>query len=273
MHLSGGNGVGYGEGGSTGRVCRSHLARRSRALSSLPSFLDRLASRMPRFTDLDRAVAHLDGDGACNVEVMLSVDTRSPSDIPWFRALAPFRVAWASGHRARVFVDLVGNVPACFERRSFWWHKVFIAQRLLRCRRLKFLLWLDTDSTIVPERDEKGTQTGSGRNYRARSDSLVFPSLQELWDRAVVLLLADGGELLACRRRRGGVVVPASGGVVVPASGGVASGGGVARAAWPSLASGGGPCFIGYREKCSGYGFNAGVWLVAGGDGPTVSCI
>ena len=204
---------------------------------------------MPRLTDLDRAVALLDRDGACDVEVMLSVDTRSPSDIPWFPALAAFRVAWASGHRARVFVDLVGNVPACFQRRCFWWHKVFIAQRLLRCRRVKFLLWLDTDSTIVPEMDE--------RNHLARSDSLVFPSLQELWDRAVALLRgvpADGGELAS----GGGVLadggelasggVPASGGVVVPASGG-------------------GPFFIGYREKCSGYGFNAGVWLVAGGEG------
>ena len=166
---------------------------------------------MPRFTDLDRAVAHLDGDGACNVEVMLSVDTRSPSDIPWFLALAAFRVAWASGHRARVFVDLVGNVPACFQRRSFWWHKVFIAQRLLKFHRVKFLLWLDTDSTIVPEKD-KG-------NHRARSDSLVFPSLQELWDRAAALLRgvpADGGELAS-----GGVVVPASCGEL--ASGGVVS--------------------------------------------------
>ena len=205
---------------------------------------------MPRFTDLDRAVAHLDGVGACDVEVMLSVDTRSPSAIPWFFALAAFRVAWASGHRARVFVDLVGNVPACFQRRSFWWHKVFIAQRLLRCHRVKFLLWLDTDSTIVPEKDK--------RNHRARSDSLVFPSLQELWDRAAALLRgvpADGGEL-------------ASGGVVVPAScGELASGGVVLASGGVVLARGGGPCLIGYRGKCGDKGFNAGVWLVAGGDG------
>ena len=198
---------------------------------------------MPRFTDLDRAVAHLDGVGACDVEVMLSVDTRSPSDIPWFPALAAFRVAWASGHRARVFVDLVGNVPACFQRRCFWWHKVFIAQRLLQCHRVKLLLWLDTDSTIVPEKDK--------RNHRARSDSLVFPSLQELWDRAVALLrgvLADGGEL-------------ASGASGVPAT----------AACLPTaarlLASGGGPCLIGYRHKGDDKSFNAGVWLVAGGDG------
>ena len=184
VHLSGGMAWGMARGGSPGRAFLSHLDRRSPALSPFLSFLDRLAGRMPRFTDLDRAVA------ACDAEVMLSVDTRSPSDIPWFPALAAFRVAWASGHRARVFVDLVGNVPACFQRRSFWWHKVFIAQRLLRCHRVKFLLWLDTDSTIVPEKDK--------RNHGARSDSLVFPSLQELWDRAAALLRgvpADGGEL------------------------------------------------------------------------------
>ena len=121
-------------------------------------------------------------------------------------------------------------VPACFQRRSFWWHKVFIAQRLLRCHRVKLLLWLDTDSTIVPGKDR--------RNHRARTDSLAFPSLQELWDRALPRgVLADGGE---------------------PASGG---GGGVV-----ALASGGGPCLIGYREKFNQI-FNAGVWLVAGGDG------
>ena len=243
--------MGYGEGGSPGRAFLSHLDRRSPALSPCLSFLDRLAGRMPRFTDLDRAVAHLDGVGACDVEVMLSVDTRSPSAIPWFFALAAFRVAWASGHRARVFVDLVGNVPACFQRRSFWWHKVFIAQRLLRCHRVKFLLWLDTDSTIVPEKDK--------RNHRARSDSLVFPSLQELWDRAVALLRgvpADGGEL-------------ASGGGGVLADGGELASGGVPacrRRRACQLASGG-PCLIGYREKCDDCSFNAGVWLVAGGDG------
>ena len=190
---------------------------------------------MPRFTDLDRAVAHLDGVGACDVEVMLSVDTRSPSAIPWFPALAAFRVAWASGHRARVFVDLVGNVPACFQRRSFWWHKVFIAQRLLRCHRVKFLLWLDTDSTIVPEKDLC--------NHRARLNSLVFPSLQELWYRAAALLRRE----LACRRR------PATAACLPTA------------ASLPG--SGGGPCLIGYREKCDDKSFNAGVWLVAGGDG------
>ena len=89
------------------------------------------AAGMPRFTDLERAVVHLDGAGACNLEVMLCCDTRCPCDISWFPALASFRVAWASGRRARVFVDLVGNVPACFQRRSFWWHKVFVSQRLL----------------------------------------------------------------------------------------------------------------------------------------------
>jgi len=184
---------------------------------------------MPRCTDLDRAVAHLDGAGACDVEVMLCVDTRSPSDISWFPALAAFRVAWAEGHRARLFVDLVGNVPACFQRRSFWWHKVFVGNRLLRCRRLKLLLWMDTDSTIVPEKD--------ANQHRERSVALTFPSLQELWDRALAL-------------RRG---VPADGGE--PASGGEPKG---------KPARGGGPCLIGYHDRS---GFNAGVWLVAGGDG------
>ena len=159
----------------------------------------------------------------------MCVDTRSPSDISWFPALAAFRVAWAEGHRARLFVDLVGNVPACFQRRSFWWHKVFVGNRLLRCRRLKLLLWMDTDSTIVPEKD--------ANQHRERSVALTFPSLQELWDRALAL-------------RRG---VPADGGE--PASGGEPKG---------KPARGGGPCLIGYHDRS---GFNAGVWLVAGGDG------
>ena len=183
------------------------------------------AAGMPHCTDLQRAVDLLDGPGACNLEVLLSCDTRS--DVAWFPALAPFRVAWAWGHRARVYVDRVGNVPACVQRRSLWWHKVFITQRLLKCRRVKLLLWLDTDGTIAPMLDQ--------HRHQERSDTLQFPSLQELFDRAIALLraeLADGG---------------------VPADGGV-------------LANGGVPCFIGYRDKSDQQEFNAGAWLVAGGD-------
>ena len=110
--------------------------------------LQSAAAGMPHCTCLESAVALLDGPGERNLEVLLSSDTRS--DVGWFPALSTFRVAWQWGHRERVYVDLVGNIPACFERRSYWWHKVFISQRLLNCRRLKLLLWLDTDATISP---------------------------------------------------------------------------------------------------------------------------
>ena len=125
---------------------------------------------MPRYTDLQRAIDLLDGPGACNLEVLLSCDTRR--HIPWSPALATFRAAWAKGHRARVYVDLVGNVPACIQRRSFSWLKVFVTQRLLKCRRVKRMLWLDTDATIAPMLDP--------RQHRERSDTLQFPSLQNL---------------------------------------------------------------------------------------------
>ena len=105
-----------------------------------------------------------------------------------------------------MYVDLVGNVPTCFQRTSMWWQKVFAAQRLLNCRRAKSLLWLDTDAIIAPI---LATCT-----HRAAPAALQFPSLQEIWDNAMAkmrLQPADGGELAnGGVRARGGV--PADGG-------------------------------------------------------------
>ena len=191
------------------------------------------------------------------MEVVLSCDTRFPCELTWFHALQGFRVAWAAGCRSRMYVDLVGNVPACFKRRSMWWLKVFAAQRLLKCRRVKSLLWLDTDATIAPILAPSA--------HRAAAAALQFPSLHEIWDNAMAKirlqpaaahsLPASGGappsRLAAARSLpRGGASLPASGGGVC------------ARGRVP--ADGGDPFFLGYREKCQGQ-FNAGVWMVMNG--------
>ena len=147
------------------------------------------------------------------MEVVLSCDTRLPCELTWFHALQGFRVAWAAGCRSRMYVDLVGNVPACFKRRSMWWQKVFAAQRLLKCRRVKSLLWLDTDATIAPI-------LGSPAPHRAAVAALRFPSLREIWDNAMAKMrlkpahggqLAHGGEL-ANGGRHASVGVLAGGG-------------------------------------------------------------
>ena len=177
------------------------------------------ATAMPHVTAFLRALDLLSQPGGCDVEVVLSCDTRFPCELTWFHALQGFRVAWAAGYRSRMYVDLVGNVPACFKRRSMWWLKVFAAQRLLKCRRVKSLLWLDTDATIAP--------ILAPFAHRAAAAALQFPSLHEIWDNAMAKirlqpaaahsLPASGGappsRLAAARSLpRGGASLPASGG-------------------------------------------------------------
>ena len=109
-----------------------------------------LVTGMVVICSLEAAVEYLSNDGHRDVEVVVSCDTRSKDAVFYSAGFSELRAAWAKYSRHRVYVDLIGNPPLSLQHHSEYWLKVAVVKRLIACRRVLYLLWLDSDAIIRP---------------------------------------------------------------------------------------------------------------------------